>query len=214
MTPALALAAVPLTRDGAQQAARHELARRPYQQAQPPWWLRLLRWVLHELARVWTVAAEHTGGTAGLAALILLVLLLLGLVAWRVGPRSRSVRRQDALLGSASEATAAQHRDNARRHADRQEWAEAVREQLRAISRDLEERALVDRRPGRTAYELAVEGGRALPATAPLLREAADRFVAVWYGRAEATAEDHRRLVEIDRAVRAARPARTPQAVP
>ena len=91
-----------------------------------------------------------------------------------------------------------------------QQWAEAVRERLRAISRDLEERVLVDRRPGRTAYELATEGGAALPGSAPLLREAADRFVAIWYGSSRASAEDYQRLTAIDNAVGNDRPARTP----
>jgi Domain of unknown function (DUF4129) len=67
----------------------------------------------------------------------------------------------------------------------------------------------VDRRPGRTAHELAAEGGLSLPATADLLREAADRFDAIWYGSMPARAEDYSRLTEIDAAVKAARPART-----
>lgn len=210
----LLAAASALTRVGAQQAARHELSKPPYQQAQPPWWVRPLRWLLHQIGRLWTATAEQTGGSAALAVLIVLVLALTALVVWRVGPASRAGGRRGFALSLDPETSADQHRATAARFAAQQRWAEAVREQLRAVSRDLEERALVDRRAGRTAYELATEGGRALPSVAALLREGADVFVSIWYGSATAGAADHQRLVAIDEAVRKARPARTTEAVP
>jgi hypothetical protein len=203
----LVAAVAPLTRQGAQDAARHELAKPPYQQAQPPWWYRPLRWVLREIARLWDTAAAHTGGSAALAVLLGFVALAVAVIAWRVGPSARGGRSSQALHLD-PESTAADHRAAAERLAAQELWAEAVRERLRAIARDLEERALVDRRPGRTAAELAAEGGLALPANAAMLREAADRFATIWYGRARASGEDYRRLTEIDGAVRAARPVR------
>jgi hypothetical protein len=198
-----------VTRGDAQSAARRELAKPPYQQAQPPWWFRPLRWVLRELGRLWSTAAAATGGSAALSVLIGAVVVIVALVAWRVGPGARGARRASQSLHLGAETTAAEHRAAAERLARQEQWAQAVRERLRAISRDLEERALVDRRPGRTAYELATEGGRALPSSAGPLAEAADRFARIWYGRTPATADDYRRLTEIDTAVRADRPART-----
>lgn len=207
------MASSPLTRLGAQGDARHELAKRPYQQAKPPWWLRPLQWVFREIAKLWLSVANHTGGSAALSVIIVGALVILALIAWRVGPLARGGRSRFAL-GLEPESTATDHRAAAERFAAQQQWAEAVRERLRAISRDLEERVLVNRRPGRTAYELAAEGGRALPANAAMLREAADRFAAIWYGSASAGAEDYRRLKEIDLAVQAARPARTAEPLP
>lgn len=206
---ALLLAAVtPLTRQGAQDAARHELAKRPYQQALPPWWQRPLLWVLRRLASLWAHVAAATGGSAALAAILAVFLVIAGLVLWRVGPLSRTSRRHDLTFDLEGDLSADDHRSAAEALAATEQWAEAVRERLRAISRELEERVLVDRRPGRTAYELAAEGGAALPVSAGLLREAADRFVAIWYGSTPASAEDYQRLTEIDRAVARDRPAR------
>jgi hypothetical protein len=213
MSALLVLSLPALTRQEGQQAARHELSKQPYQQARPAWWSRPLHWLLHQLDRLWTSAAQHTGGSAALAVLILLVLALAALLVWRVGPTARSKGRRGFALSLDQETTADQHRAAARRHAGQQQWAEAVREQLRAVSRDLEDRALLDRRAGRTAYELATEGGRALPSVAPLLREGADVFASIWYGSASATEADHQRLVAIDAAVQRARPARTPDVV-
>ncbi|WP_449066361.1 DUF4129 domain-containing protein, partial [Planomonospora algeriensis] len=53
---------------------------------------------------------------------------------------------------------------------------------LRAVARDLEERAVVEELPGRTADELAAEAGRALPGFAGELAEAARLFDDVTYG--------------------------------
>lgn len=203
----LVAAAAALTRGGAQSDARHELAKPPYQQAQPPWWLRPLRWVLREIGNLWDTAASQTGGAAALTVLLGSLAAVVVIVAWRVGPASRSARSRSSFQLDAP-STAADHRAYAERLAAQQKWAEAVRERLRAISRDLEERTLVDRRPGRTAAELAAEGGRALPTQASMLQEAADRFSVIWYGRVQASAEDYQRLTEIDAAVRSARPQR------
>jgi hypothetical protein len=101
---------------------------------------------------------------------------------------------------------AADHRAAADAAAARGAWADAVRERLRAIVRGLEERGLLDARPGRTADEAAMEAGLALPSCAEDLRRAARLFDDVWYGGRTATDEHDRQLREVDAAVRAARP--------
>ena len=53
---------------------------------------------------------------------------------------------------------------------------------MRAIVRSLEERTLLDPRPGRTADEAAAEAGRPLPRHADRLRAAARTFDDVTYG--------------------------------
>jgi len=69
-------------------------------------------------------------------------------------------------------------------------YAEAVRERLRAIVRDLIERAVIPHTPGWTVTELAAAAGRARPAVAPPLREAAGVFSEIWYGLRPATLDD------------------------
>jgi hypothetical protein len=87
--------------------------------------------------------------------------------------------------------------------------AEAIRERLRAIIRDLEERAILEPRVGRTADEVAAEAGAALPDVAADLARAARIFDEVWYGRRPATAEMAADLEHIDGRVQRARPSRT-----
>jgi hypothetical protein len=197
-----------LTRSGAQAAARRELAKLPYQQAKPSLQTRFLRWLLRELGRLWSSTAAHTGGSVGLAVLLALLALLAATVSWRVGPARRRARGR-ATFEAATASSAGDHRAAAERFATKGAWADAVRERLRAISRELEERVLVDRRPGRTAYELATEAAIALPTAGPMVREAADIFAGIWYGTVQATEADYRRLTEIDTSVRAARAPRS-----
>lgn len=68
--------------------------------------------------------------------------------------------------------------------------AEAVRERLRAIVRDLVERQVLAPVPGWTVTELASAAGRARPATAEPLRAASELFSDIWYGQRPAGAAD------------------------
>ena len=81
-----------------------------------------------------------------------------------------------------------------------------MRERLRAVVRSLEERAVLDERPGRTADEAAAEAGRALPGCAAGLRSAAVLFDEVWYGGRPAGPESYAALRDLDAQVQAARP--------
>jgi hypothetical protein len=83
------------------------------------------------------------------------------------------------------------------------QWAEAIRERLRAIARDLEERVILDPRPGRTADELAREAGAVLPVD---LGPGVQVFDEVWYGDRPGTAEGYQLLKDLDEAVRKAKP--------
>ena len=77
-------------------------------------------------------------------------------------------------------------------------WAEAIRERLRAIARELEHRGVLDPRPGRTADELCGEAGLRLPVLAGDLRAATSIFDEVWYGGRTATADDEAQLRALD----------------
>jgi len=69
-------------------------------------------------------------------------------------------------------------------------YAEAVRERLRAIVRDLIERGVLPHSPGWTVTELATAAIQARPALAPSLRGAVDVFSEIWYGLRRARVED------------------------
>ena len=69
-------------------------------------------------------------------------------------------------------------------------YAEAVRERLRAIVRDLIERGIIPNTPGWTVTELAAAASQARPGLAPPLRGAVGVFSEIWYGLKPATVDD------------------------
>lgn len=197
---------VELGRETAQQAAREELAKQVYRDAGPGLVERVLRWVVERAADLLDeVAGVSPGGYAGIAVLVLLVVAAAVAIRLRVGPLGRQQESERALFVG-GERSADQHRAGAEAHAAAGEWAEAVRERLRAVVRSLEERAVLEPRPGRTADEAAAEAGLALPVCAGDLRSAARLFDEIWYGGRPAGPESYSALRELDRAVRAARP--------
>ena len=100
--------------------------------------------------------------------LTITVLLLLVVVAVVVGVRvargtMRTNRGRHTLLFGSQEMSAAEHRSTAEHCAARGDWAAAIRHRLRAVARHLEETAVVDPVPGRTATELARDAGPGHP---------------------------------------------------
>ncbi|MDI1460515.1 DUF4129 domain-containing protein [Catellatospora sp. KI3] len=68
-------------------------------------------------------------------------------------------------------------------------YAEAVRERLRAMVRELVDRNVVGNQPGLTVAELARAAGAARPELAPAVTTATETFSTIWYGRRPATAD-------------------------
>ena len=203
MTPRL-LALLAPGREEAADAARRELSRPQYDDARPPLLLRLLGRALEALDDLLGRLGGVPGGRVGV---LLLALVLGGLVAAvlvRLGPwRGRAAAAP--LFAGTRVRTAQEHREAAEQAAAAGRWADAVRERLRAVVRDLEERGLLDARPGRTAGEVARDGGAAVPAAAEGLRRAATVFDDVWYGGRPAGPEEYDVLVRLDEQVRGAR---------
>lgn len=85
-------------------------------------------------------------------------------------------------------------------------WNQAVQERMRALVRSLEERTLLDPRPGRTADEAAAAAGHALPTYDARLRAAARVFDDVTYGGRSADRAAYLTLLDLDRAVETATP--------
>ncbi len=69
-------------------------------------------------------------------------------------------------------------------------YAEAVRERLRAVVRDLIERGVLPHSPGWTVTELAAAAGRVRPPLAEPLSAGVAVFSEIWYGLRPATADD------------------------
>jgi hypothetical protein len=69
-------------------------------------------------------------------------------------------------------------------------YAEAVRERLRAILRDLIEREIIPNSPGWTVTELARAAVQKRPPLGPGLNGAVRVFSEIWYGLKPATADD------------------------
>ncbi|MEV8636299.1 DUF4129 domain-containing protein [Streptosporangium sp. NPDC051023] len=144
-----------------------------------------------------------------LAAIVAAAILAVVMIARRTARRGTA--RREGVFGDGRR-TAAEHRDAAERLAAQERWAEAIRERLRAIARDLEDRVIVDSTPGRTAGELAAEAGRALPGFAAELATAARVFDDVTYGEVPGTPDSYGVMRDLDEHLRAARPALAAQA--
>ncbi|MFS0697114.1 DUF4129 domain-containing protein [Streptomyces nitrosporeus] len=151
------------------------------------------------------VAGAAPGGPLGLVVIVLVVLALAAALWWRLGTPRRVPRPEEALFGGPVRSAEA-HRAAAKAHADAHRWAEAVQEHMRALVRALEDRALLDPRPGRTADEAAADAGRLLPAHASRLRAAARTFDDVTYGGRPADEAAYRRLRALDQEIEAAKP--------
>jgi hypothetical protein len=200
----------PIGRDQARELARQELDKPIYHRDEPSVLDRFFDKVGEWLDSLFrnTHQPGTGGGGGGWIAMIVIVVLILatvGLVLWwaRGGRNTKSER--DALLDGTPSA-AKDHRALAEQHAAAGEWAAAIRERLRAIARSLEERVILDPRPGRTADELALEAGSALPQHAEELMLGVRVFDDVWYGDRPGTAEGYARLKRLDERVQAAKP--------
>ncbi|MFC7878169.1 DUF4129 domain-containing protein [Isoptericola sp. NPDC057391] len=155
-------------------------------------------------------------GRFPLAFVVVVVVVLVAALAWWVaGPvRLARRRRRSAVVLDGEERTAAELRASADAAAARGDWSAAVLDRFRALVRSLEERVVLDERPGRTAQEAAHDAAARLPAAAAELHDAARLFDDVCYGTLPAGPEDDRHLRDLDERVRGLRPAPLPAAAP
>ncbi|MGW4163502.1 DUF4129 domain-containing protein [Streptomyces sp. NPDC004788] len=198
---------VDIPRVPAQEAAERELSKPMYHENDPSLLQRALDRFWDWVGGLFDAAAGATpGGVVGVVAVVLVVIALVAALWWRLGtPRRAPSGGGDALFDDGPR-TAAEHRAAAARHAAAGQWNQAVQERMRAIVRSLEERTLLDPRPGRTADEAAAEAGRSLPAHADGLRSAARAFDDVTYGGRTADASAYRRIEQLDTALERTKP--------
>lgn len=198
---------VTLPRDPAREAAERELSKGMYHENDPSWYERAMDAFWEWLDKLFGAASAATpGGALGLAVVVLFILALIGALWWRLGTPRRTPTSSATLFDDRPR-NAAEHRAAAEAQAAQGRWNQAVQERMRAIVRSLEERALLDVRPGRTADEAASEAGGALPAHADRLRAAARDFDDVTYGGRSASEGTYRRLATLDDDLERAKPA-------
>ncbi len=156
----------------------------------------------------WLVRTYHSivdatpGGALGLLVVIVAVAALALVVAQRRGLYGRRRGGGETGIELPAQRSADAFRTQADAFAARGAFAEAVRARLRATVATLEDRGVLDPRPGRTAAEVAAEAGAARNDLRDLLWRGALTFGEIWYGRRVATAADDRVLADLDEAVR------------
>ncbi|MFG2196361.1 DUF4129 domain-containing protein [Streptomyces sp. NPDC048639] len=190
----------------AREAAERELSKPMYQEHEPGLFQRALDWFWERVDGLLGAASGATpGGTVGVVVIAAVVVLLVIALRLRLGALRRAPTTGGTLFDDRPR-SAAEHRAAAERHASENRWEQAVQERMRAVVRSLEERALLDPRPGRTADEAAAEAGRSLPERADALKAAARAFDDVTYGGREATADAYARIVELDTDLQRSKP--------
>jgi uncharacterized protein DUF4129 len=196
-------AAPPIIIDRASAAseARRELSKRVYHAADRPPLVRFIDWIDHRISHLLDRAANASpGGAVGLTIIVLVVVALLLLIWRRLG--APTLRRTERALFESREQTAAEHRRAADEFDAAGDYAQAVRERLRAIVRELEDRAVLEPRAARTADEAATETAAVVPALGGGMRGAVRIFDEIWYGGRAATATDSEAVRQVDDRVR------------
>ncbi|MCX5185053.1 DUF4129 domain-containing protein [Streptomyces sp. NBC_00268] len=203
---------VTIPRDPAREAAKRELSKRMYHENDPSPVQRALNAFWDWVDKLFGAASTATpGGALGLVVIVVAVLAVVAALWWRLGTPHRAPTSSAALFDDRPR-SAAEHRAAAEAHAAQGHWNQAVQERMRAVVRSLEERALLDPRPGRTADEAAAEAGRTLPSHTDRLRAAARDFDEVTYGGRAAGSDTYQRLTELDRDIERTKPVLTSSA--
>ncbi|NNM46465.1 DUF4129 domain-containing protein [Knoellia koreensis] len=174
---------------------------------EPPWWQRFLEW----LNQFFDFAPGGRAPTTLLVVALLVVVALIVLVVLRrVRPESRVGRRTPRGGAVDDEGLdAAAYRDRAQRALARGDWDTALLDAYRAIAASAVERTLLVDLPGRTAHEVAVGIAPAFPDHGAAITSAANDFDDVRYGHRPASNEQAKAVVDLDTALRHARPVLT-----
>lgn len=201
--------------DEARRLLERELERSAYDGARVTWWDRASRTFLDWLGslRADGLGSPVVAQTALWIAIVVLVAVVVLVVVARGLPRRRARTRTDDTGGVFDDddlRSARELLDAAQSALRRSDWSGAVLDGFRAIARGLGERDLVPDVPGATARTIAVRGAVSFPTAGGPLDAAAAAFDAVRYLGADADEATARAVLDTERDVRQARPAKTP----
>lgn len=191
---------IDIDRDTAHDAAQRELAKPIYPKASLS--ERLSEWLDELLYHLIQKGSSIPGGWLTIAVLSILVIAGV-IVAVRIARRTMRTNRSgsDGLFG-VNVLSAEQHRVTAEQCAAAGDWNSAILHRLRAIARQLEEDAVLNPVPGRTATELAHDAGDALPAFAADLSRASTLFNDVTYGKQPGSEAGYQLIADLDERLR------------
>lgn len=191
------MSTIDIDRDAARDAAQHELSKPGYPRGSLTDELSRL---LDDLVfKILSGGASVPGGWLTITVLLIIVAVAV-LVAARVARRTmRTGRRAAGVLFESGEMTSAQFRAAAEQAAALGDWASAIQHRVRAVARRLEETAVLDPVPGRTATELARDAGVAMPGLSVELRRAAVAFNDVTYGERPGIEPEYLMVADLDR---------------
>ncbi|EST22370.1 hypothetical protein N566_26665, partial [Streptomycetaceae bacterium MP113-05] len=199
---------VTIPRGPAQRDAEGELSEPVYHRDDPSPVKQALDWTWEKLGDLLgSVVDVVPGGAVGITILVVALVLLIAALWGRLGTPHRETGRTRPGLFEERPRTAAEHRASAGAHAAAGHWSEAVQERMRGLVRSMEERTLLEPRPGRTADEAAEEAGHVLPGHVMELRSAAVTFDEVAYAGRIADEASYRRLRDLDETLRTTAPA-------
>jgi hypothetical protein len=201
--------AIPVDPDApeAQQWLRDELAKAPYQAAQPTWFDRLSAAIFDWFSSLSFTGDGGNGWLAVVGTLIGVAVVVAALLIFGLPRRARRRRQQaDGLFAEDDRRTAAELRRAAAAAAAEDDWALASAQAFRAIAQGLAERTIVRPTPGTTAHTVAELASVAFPAERDRLRQGAGVFESVRYLGGAGTESGYRALLELDTDLQAARP--------
>lgn len=188
--------AIDIDRHTAHDAAQRELDKAIYPKGSIS--QRINEWIHELLFRIIEKGSSMPGGWLTITVLVILAIAAVA-VAVRIARHTIRTRRNvDYQLFDAGQLTAAQHRAIAEGFAAEENWTAAIRHRLRAVARGLEESAILDPAPGRTANELAADAAERLPALAAELSQSATAFNDVTYGETPGTPAAYQLIVDLD----------------
>jgi hypothetical protein len=205
----VALRGVPVDPDApeAQQWLREELAKAPYQAAQPTWFDRVSQAIFDWFSTLAFAGGGSNGWLAVVGTLIGVAVVVAALLIFGLPRRARRRRQQaDGLFAEDDRRTASQLRKAAAAAAATADWTLACEDAFRAIANGLAERTVVRPTPGTTAHSVAELASVAFPAEQARLRDGAVVFESVRYLGGTGTESGYRALVALDADLQATRP--------
>lgn len=200
---------VEVDRDSARDAARTELSRPIYADAEPGLLERVMLWVLDRVQQAIDAIADGAralapGGAGSLILLAALLFVAAVLIRLRVGRVARVTGiPRDALVDS--RVPSREYRSRAEDAAAAGDYDAAVHERFRALIRVLEERGVIDDAAGQTATEIAARAAAELAGPPTELFEAARIFDDVYYGHHAADARRYSAIAATDDRIQSAR---------